>query len=394
VDAGSQLDDVIKELIERGERHICLCLKGGEYKLDKVELGAEQLDTLTIQSCGGGARVIAGSLALKGLAAVGLRGFETVLVTDGGLLFDGCAEVAIDDCEIRRTEVSAPVAVIRGAERVRVARSILAAGVGVDESHPDDDIRGLIAVRNPVEFAAKSAAFAARVAPDAAGRKDMATRIARATRLKRLSGAEQAAYRPFLAELADDALQPEALVAAVGRLRLAAAFAQATPALVLFDGGAEALIDASDLEGGVVLYGERPGDVPTPDACKEMRAKVAAGAITFRGTGSLHIRDSRLTRVAAADKVMSALAGGQAVVRCFRAIHVTDSEVLASPSAFVGEDVTLTALDFDDARVDAGAVIAASAIVTGTRAPNDVRLFLVAAATAVAGNLRINVVVP
>jgi hypothetical protein len=91
---------------------------------------------------------------------------------------------------------------------------------------------------------------------------------------------------------------------------------------------------------------------------------------------------------------MSALAGGQAAVRCFRAIHVTDTEVLASPSAIVGEDVTLSALDVVDPRVDVGAVIGSSAIVTGARAPNDVRLFLVAAATAAAGNLRINVVVP
>jgi hypothetical protein len=394
VEAGSQLDEVIKELVESGERHVCLCLKGGEHKLEKVELGPEQLDTLTIQSCGGGARVITGSMSLHGLAAVDLRGFETVLVTDGALRFDRCARVAIDDCEIRRTEVAAPVALIGGAERVRVARSILAAGAGVDEAHPDDDIRGLIAVPGATDFAARSADFAERVAPDAAGRKDMATRISRATRLRRLSGAEQAAYRSVLAELADDAFRPEALVAAFGRLRLAAAFARAVPALVLLDGGAEALIDASDLMGGVVLYGERPGDVPTPDGLKEMRAHVAQGAITFRGTGSLHIRDSRLTRVAAADKVMAELAAGQAAVRCFRAIHLTDTEVLASPSAFVGEDVTLTALDFDDGRSDAGALIAASGIVTGTRAPNDVRLFVVTAAAATTANLRINVVQP
>ena len=66
--------------------------------------------------------------------AVALRGLEIVLITDGGLVFDGCAEVAIDDCQIRRIEVTAPVAVIRGAERVRVARSVLAAGIAVDGS--------------------------------------------------------------------------------------------------------------------------------------------------------------------------------------------------------------------------------------------------------------------
>ncbi len=394
VDVGALLDEVIKQLVEQGERHICLCLKGGEYKIDAIEIGSDQLDTLTIQSCGGGARVLTGSLLAKELDAVALRGLEIVLTTDGGLVFDGCAEVSIDDCQIRRIEVTAPVAVIRGAERVRVARSLMAAGTTVDASHPDDDIKALIALPNSVEFATKSAEFAARVASDAAARKDMATRISRATRLKRLSGAEQAAYRSVLTELADDSFQPAALVAAIGRLRLAAAFAQPAPALVLFDGGDEALIDASDLMGGVLLYGDSAGPVPTPDAAKEMRAKVAAGAITFRGLGSLRIRDSRVTQVAAADKVMSALAGNQAVVRCYRAIHITDTEVLANPSAIVGEDVTLTALDFDDARSDAGAVIGSSAIVTGTRAPNDIRLFLVAAATAAAANLKINVVVP
>jgi hypothetical protein len=77
----------------------------------------------------------------------------------------------------------------------------------------------------------------------------------------------------------------------------------------------------------------------------------------------------------------------------FRAVHAADVEVLASGTSVVAGDVTLTGLDFVEGRADAGFVIADSAIVTATRAPGDIRLFVAANALVTAANLRINVVV-
>jgi len=167
--------------------------------------------------------------------------------------------------------------------------------------------------------------------------------------------------------------------------------------LALLDGGAEALIDATDLVGALCLYGLPAGDVPSPDFLKTTRPAIADGRLTLRGQGSLHVRDARVTRLAVAAKVIDQItaaqqAGAKIGIDVVRALHVADTEVVVNGNFAFARDATLHSTDFAGVAGDVGGVLAETAIVTATRAPNDFRLFVAASPVATAANVRINVV--
>jgi len=393
VEPGTQLDDVLKELVERGERDICLCLKPGEYRLDALELARDPVVTISIEGCCPTVLVQVGRLELHGLDAVRLRGLDLVLVTDEPLRFDRCADVSLEDCRITRAEAPGTVCAVRGALRLEIESCVLDGRVGVDDAHLDD-VRDLIALPE-FEFALKANDLAEALAADVEARKQLATRISRARRPARLSLGEQEAYA-LLAETLSDEVAPAAIVAALARLRAAAAFAFLGPTLVLFDGGAEALIEATDIVGTLALYGLPPGKLPDEALLKVSKGALAEGQLVLRGGGSLHVRDVRVTRVTVDETLLQQLesltAGARVVFHAFRAFHLVDTEVLRNESVLIAEHATLDGVDFAERRSDAGALIAESAIITGTRAPDDIRLFVVANDLATAGNLKINVV--
>lgn len=392
VEPETSLDELLKELVDEGTRDICLCLKPGEYRLEDLELARDPVVTLAIEGCCPGARVEVGRLELHGLDEVRLRGLELVLRTERPLFFDRCAEVAIQGCRVTRAEAPGPVCEIGRALRVRISDCVLDGSVRVDDAHLDD-VRDLIAL--PVrEFALEANELAGTLARDVEGRKALATKISLARRTERLSLGEQEAYR-LLSDTLKEEVTAATIVGALGRLRAAAAFAFAGPALVLRDAGAEALVEATDIVGALVVGDTKVGFIPDQEMLKQIRAALAEGLLTLRGAGSLHVRDVRVTHLAVVgeqfEQVESVANGGKAL-QVLRALHVVDTEVLRNPNLVAAVDATLSGVDFAGPQDDVGALLAVSAIVTACRAPNDFRLFVVAIAFEPAANLRINVV--
>ena len=394
---GTPLQEAIKELLGRGRRDICLCLEAGDHKLEELVLDVKQLDSLTLESCGGGARVLVGAVEFHRLSAVTLRNVELLLGSDRPLLFDDCAEVTIDHCRIAQAKTVGPVAVIGAADRLHVADSVLDGRLGIRDDHPAELVDGVILIDDPREFELKAGAFANELAGAPAGRrKELAGTISRAQRIRRLSANEQRAWAVLPAVLTDDAPTPETILAALVKLQKAAAFGAGEAALVLLDARAEALIESTDLVGSLGLYGMPGRKGLDQNLLPSLREAQQAGRLSVRGLGALHLRDVRLTAIALADDVVAQLnalgQAGKLAQPAFRALHAADAEVLQAGSLLMAGDVSLTALDFAEGREDLGATIADTAIVTATRAPGDVRLFVLADALATAGNARINVV--
>ncbi len=394
---GTPLEQAVNELTGRGERDICLCLQAGEHKLGQLVLGVKEADTLVIESCGDGARVlVTAAVEFHSLQAVTLRNVDLLLLTDQPLLFDGCAEVTIDGCRITQQKVVGPVAVVGSAERVHVRASVLDGRLGIGDDHPRELVGGVIGIRDPREFEAKATAFATELAGASAGtRKELAGTISRAQRIRRLSANEQRAWALLPAILTDDKPAAPTIVAALAKLQEAAAFGAGEAALVLLDARAEALIESTDLIGALGLYGI-PGKELDESALPALRDAQKDERLTLRGLGSLHLHDVRLTAITLGEDVVARLSAlpkeGKLAQPAFRAVHAADTEVLDAGTLLMAGDVTFTALDFAESGRDVGAVIADSAVVTATRAPGDVRLFVLANGLATAGNMRINVV--
>jgi uncharacterized protein DUF6519 len=394
VEPGTQLEEVLKKLIDEGVRDMCLCLKPGDYALGDLELTREVLSTLAIEGCGAGARLKVGGFQLVGLDEVRLRGLDLLLTREAALGFHRCAEVAVEDCKIARAEAPGPVCQIGGARRIRIADSVLDGHVGVSDAHIDD-LRDLIGLPS-FEFAARAGVMADELIADAEARNALATKISRARRTERLSPGEKQAYELVVATLRD-AVDAHGIVAAFERLRAAASFAFAGPTLVLLDGGAEALIDATDIAGALVLYGLPPGEQPDEELLKQVRAALGDGRLVLRGGGSLHLRELRMSKVMVGRPLLEQLTtvlpdGGRISADVFRALHVAGTEVLVNGNVALAGHATLDRVDFPGQESDVGAFIGDSAIVTACRAPNDFRLFVAANDLETAANLRINVV--
>jgi hypothetical protein len=396
VEPGVPLDELLEELVKQGERDICLCLKSGEYRAENVELSGDGVSTLVIEACGRGVRIDVGRFGLFSFDAVQLRGLDIDLRGEQPLVFKECADLAIDDCRISRVDAPGLVCVVDEAHRLRIADSALVGRVGVDDAHLDD-VRSLIALPRSIEFMRKSAELSQGLAENADLRGELAGRISRARRTQRLSDNEQGAYQLLVTALSGEEVTPSLIEAAFDRLRVAATFAFGDPVLALLDVGAEAMIETSQIVGALVLGGsDAPGKLPTDSDLKKCRAAQRAGRLGLGGRGSLHVRDvqvSRITFDSETGKLLDALAGDKPVrIPVFRATHVVDSEVLAPGSFLIAEDATLNGVDFVVQSADVGGLIGETAIVAGTRAKNDVRLFVVADVVATAANARLNVV--
>jgi hypothetical protein len=393
VEPGTPLDELIKQLAGDGVRAICLCLKPGRYKLGDFEISKEAIDTLSIEGCCPEVTIDVGRFTVSGLAAVQLRGLDIALRADPPLEFENCADVTIDDCRVWRTETANLACTVKGAQRLRIANSVLDGHLGVDGKHIDD-LRDLIALPLP-EFTLKAWDLTQALAGSAAARKALVTALGKLP-ANSLSPAERATYARLAATLSDP-VDAAVIFAALGRVRFAAVSTFTDPVLALLDGGAETLIDASDLVGALCAYGMPAGGVPSGDFLKTTRPAIADGRLTLRGQGSLHLRDVRVTRLAVAAKMIEQIAAAQQTgakigVDVFRSLHLADTEVVQNGNFALTEDATLDSTDFTGLAGDVGGVLAETAIVTAARATNDFRLFVAASPVATAANVRINVV--
>ncbi|OAN38283.1 hypothetical protein A6A03_05180 [Chloroflexus islandicus] len=103
------LETALKELLARGERRICLCLRAGRHAAGSIRLDlapANEPFVLEIKGCGPATSVrLGGPLWLRGFDSVALRNLalDIAFIPEAGtaaLSFDRCLRVIIADCAI------------------------------------------------------------------------------------------------------------------------------------------------------------------------------------------------------------------------------------------------------------------------------------------------------
>ena len=390
------IEEAIAKLIDAGAIDIWLCLtvgdhKSGGFKLDKPGV------TVRIGGSGPGTRLrVEGELAFLDLEAVGLRDLDVAFTNDAGLVAARCGEVLLETCAFWRLERAPATVRILSARRIRIAACAIDAAVGRGANHPIAPIDDLLAVPNARDFAFKAADFADGL--DANARKQLGAAIDQAqNQLGQLTGGERRAYATLRALLSVAATTAPALSDALQGIYDAAGRSVADPALVIDDSGAQTRIIDCKLIGTLALYG------PTDDQPRvsqgqlaKISTRMATGGFLLDATdGTLQLRGNRLTRVAVGAQLstlLAALPDNLARLSVIGSALVSDNVIDRGGNLLLADHLALTATAFTADDGDVGGALTDSSIFTANHAPNDVRLFSVARARAVAGNLTLNIV--
>jgi hypothetical protein len=392
-----RLDEVIKKLVEQGERDICICLTGGDHEIATgFELANEEL-ALKITGCGPGTRLTVGRFVLTGLVGILMRDFDLVLTDDSPLLLQRCREVAIEGLRIRRAVRGAIACRIGGAQRIRVLDSVIDAHYGKGEQHPVDVVADILRrLDRGIAFrVADKLAHALFEQP--AARSDLIDKLRQAEpAIAQMTPLETAAYHRLVDVLAQDpVVEQSEITDALMAVYDAAAQASAETALLLEDGFAETQIAGNELVGTLSLYGLAGGQDLTGAQLKQLRLRIGETLTLVTARGALHVHDNRLSRIrvgqAVVERLAAAVGGAPTRIAALYAQGLIADNCFVLPgSIMLAGHFTLTANEFSG--IDpAGAVIAGSNVITANHAPATVRLTCPSATFVEAANLTINV---
>jgi hypothetical protein len=395
-----RLDEVIKQLIDAGATDLCLCLTSGDHELPDGFILEKEGVSLKLAGCGPGTRLkLGGQLGFRTLAAVVLRELEVLFDGAPPMGFDRCADVTIEACRMQRSDPSGPTIAIEDADRIRILRNVIDAHFGRGEGHPIDAITELLKLPDRRAVALEARRRGAALARSAPNRRTLAGQIREADDfLRNLSRAEFESYQRLAADLEATPISGGQLAAALLRIWEVAARVNAGIALYIGDGNAETEIAGNELYGTLGLYGEPVDQVLNIDQLKNLQTALIQGRLTLvPASGTLHLRDNRLTRVTLSKDMLDQLASvpptGQPLrlTGLYRFGFATDNVVEAPGNCILAPHLALTGNEFDTSD-DIGSTVSESVIYTANHAPDDVRLFSVARQRALAANLTINIV--
>jgi hypothetical protein len=214
------LADALKDLIARGERDICICLRPGEHVVNGIEVQARPEEPelhIKIGGCGQGSRLIVFEpIRFRGVRSVLFHDLaaEAAFVVEGGrgvVEFEGCASVGLRACHLsgvtafevndnQELKTWGTLLVIADADRVRLEGNafeallpnslqltatlfrVVAERTGLDAAKSIVDLLSMDALRRSEfrEAAFRSARLLAEL--DEQGRKQFSTELAAALR--------------------------------------------------------------------------------------------------------------------------------------------------------------------------------------------------------------------
>jgi photosystem II stability/assembly factor-like uncharacterized protein len=376
----TQLLRVLRELLDQGERDICICLTAGDHELaDDVVLDGENKGiSLKLSGCGPGTRVtVSKGIDLGRLAAVVVRDMELVLAGEGGFSVIESPEVALERLHVRREAGGGFACLIGGAQRIRVENSVIDVHLGMGERHPPIDpiVRVLRVVDRRVAVR-RAESLAQRLAGDPAARRDLLAEIrAAAVDIRRLPDAEEETYLSLTSTLELDQPERSELLARILGIYDAVAHSTADPALVLMDAEAHTEITGNQLVGSLSLYGKPDEERQlTVDQLTAIRGAFAETLSLGSSSGTLRLHDNLMSRLTLGEDALRQLEEVAAepglerrISGVYRSSLVVGNVFHRHEQQMLAEHLTLTADDFASHRTGHGFVVAPTVIVTSSR---------------------------
>lgn len=407
-----RLDQALEKLVGSGKTDICICLLAGDHPL-KGGLTIEGKGLrVKIVGCGRGSRLrfpltpTVVPFRASRLVSLTLRDLEM----SGGnyfLGFDSCEDINVTGCFLTQENQITPFIKIAHGRRIRFDGNVISATRAISKNpnppakvlEASPALAELFTIEDSAEFDRKSPEVASGLATQTAPkRKALAKSLSvNVTRAQTLSMREAQSYQSLLQLLNNDAADAALLQAEFVTVRGAALSAASGVALVLMDGEADTRIEDNNITGVVSLYGA-PGTVKlTTDDLHKASLLIKKVRVFSAAVATLHFRNNQVSRMDVSEKTVAFLKGltsstTETLGPVFRGSFITNNVFSDGLSVFVMDHSALTANNFDDARVDAGSVIARAAIYTANYAATEIRLFSAVDKSQKAANLMISIV--
>ncbi len=397
------LEEALQDLLQKGERDICLCLLPGDHVSDRLELNGvedEKSLNLSIVGCGRATRVQSTSgILMNHGSSLRLTDFDLTLTENATLHTISVDDVTLEGMHIRGMPPKVGVVRIHGASAVRVSDCTLEARAEGEFER----FRALFAGVGPLESVWQVAGTGENALRVRSAARDIDGLSATARRAlvreidRRIAGeaarlsANVAARLSHLSATIGAKRDPAVVAAAVNDLK--AAVAQQSDIVALEIGAPddlqEKLTDPANVTpctitivdnkiyGNISLYGVAGDGALNVDERALLDARLKNRAVSTGMAGTVHIRDNRLNRLllsSGMNEALRQLALGQvtSLATLYESFHVTNNVIDGANGQLAALHAVLTSNDYTLAAVPApaGAVIvqevyADTAIYTG-----------------------------
>lgn len=370
-----KLGKVITDLVARGNRAFCICLKAGDYELANLVLNGDHgsFDAISIRGCGPQTRLhLAKPLRARGLGSLRLIDLTIVAKHDSRAVWiSECDEAIIRGCSIVSKQ---GVGLEIGAfDLIRIEDTSIEVFGGPRTDHLTI-IKDLLEREGIGDFLRRARELAGRLAAVPGEARDLGKAVLEHN--TDLSYEERASYQTLGEVLLEGELREREIVAAFVRVRDAAITATAGIGLIIEDGVAETWLENDRIPGIVCLYGPPSTESSGINFVALLRTMAAAGqlpAVPPRGA-DLHLRDNRLGRLGVGKDVMAQLANGGGDDRNFkyplyRSALLSGNAIESGSNILVASKIALASTQFAGGE-DLGVLVSDSVSVVGNIAPS------------------------
>jgi Family of unknown function (DUF6519) len=366
------LDEALRELFERGERDICLCLMAGDHLFGGGEFSAEveRRAHLSIHGYGRGTRLrLLEPWRLNGWAAIRLVDFDMLLAPDAFVSLVDNSDAEIGGMQVFGRPPGVGLVRVYGFERLQVASSVIVSRVGGGLEGPRLFLEGLDPLATPWEIEDETDLRDAlrRVALETAGLSAARRRTLVKQLRERIRQAGDEISRGEInafMRLADVIERRGAVTAILHELDLIVKAAVVTrPGVALEigsregDGPAEAPVRVSvvitdNLVPGIIsFYGlAGPDELVPADVLARLDVLVMDNAQLLGIAGDVHIRGNRFGRLALGREMIALMhdlvPNPRIVVSVYESFHVSDNMIDSVVSETVARHTALTSNDF------------------------------------------------
>ncbi len=387
------LEEALKELLERGERDICLCLLAGDHRITGQVFSPQQQGVnLSLSGCGAATRLYVEQeeLVFENFLQVSIADVVIILRDNlqGALAVDKSPELHLNRVAVHGFNSEKYLVGVINAGKVKLNQLFLEAAGTQSLALPaaifamQSSLLDLFSAADLNEFNNKVAETARVLVLLPFGPRRL---LANAIR-EQLQGGnyfvstrELRSYEDLIAQLGKTHIVARELIDVLRRIRIEAIRQNPSPqaALAIEDAAADWTLTNCEIHGTVTFYGHETAEPLPDDVVKILAALANEGAIQFSGNGNtVRCNGCLISRLNVSAAIRHQLAnvanqGGGALDQLFSNALFTDTSLVTHHNQAVFVHTSLSSSIFESTQEHVAMFAGASSIYVGNRGAGD-----------------------